>query len=179
MNGIPITEVTDHKHLGITLQSNGRWNNHIEDTVIKAQKRVDIIKGLTHKLDRKSLEKLYIAYIRSILEYSAIVFDNCTKEEAKKLEKVQIAAARVVTGAKRGTSHMLLYEELKWETLADRREKQKLKMFYKIKNNQTPEILFEQMPQTVANKTAYNNRSRENISIPKTRTSIHSYCIML
>ena len=78
---------------------------------------------------------IHIAFIRSILEYRAIVYDNCTKEEATNLEKVQIAAARVVVGAKRGTSHRLLYSETRWETLEERRKKQRLKMLFKIKHD--------------------------------------------
>ena len=87
-----------------------------------------------------------MSYIRPILEYSAIVFDNCTEEESDKLEKVQLAAARVVTGAKRGTSHALIYEELKWDTLKERRYRQRLKMLYKIRNDLAPTVLKEHMP---------------------------------
>ena len=41
-----------HKHLGITLQQNGKWNVHIEDTVIRAQKRVDNLRSRMHRLYR-------------------------------------------------------------------------------------------------------------------------------
>ena len=124
-----------------------------------------------YRLDRKSLEKLYLSYIRSILEYSAVVFDNCTKEESYKLEKVQLAEARTVTGPKRGTSHQLLYEETKWDKLEDRRKKQKLKMFYKIKYNMAPTILDAHMPQTTAERQPYNVRSKENLTSQRARTT--------
>ena len=64
-------------------------------------------------------------------------------------------------------------KELSWEKLETRREKQKLKMFYKIKNNQTPEILKDHMPPTVAANNPYNVRSRENLATTRTRTSTY------
>jgi hypothetical protein len=40
---------------------------------------------MKHKLDRKSLDKLYIGFIRSILEYGGIVLDNCSLHESELL----------------------------------------------------------------------------------------------
>ena len=61
MNGTKI------KHLGITLQQNAKWNIHITDITNKAKKKLDILRGLIYKLDRRSLEKLYLCYIRPTL----------------------------------------------------------------------------------------------------------------
>jgi hypothetical protein len=38
---------------------------------------------MKHKLDRKSLEKLYIGFIRPILEYGGIVWDNCSSKQGR------------------------------------------------------------------------------------------------
>ena len=73
----------------------------------KATRRVDILRNLKLKLDRRSLEKLYTSFIRPLLEYRDIVWGNCTKEESERLEKVQQLAMRVITGAKKGTSRTI------------------------------------------------------------------------
>ena len=49
-------------------------------------------------LDRKSLETIYFSFIRPILEYGDVVWDNCTQQEKQDIEKIQIEAARIVTG---------------------------------------------------------------------------------
>jgi hypothetical protein len=41
-----IKEVTAHKHLGITLQQNGKWSQQIQEAVTRAKKRVDLLRGL-------------------------------------------------------------------------------------------------------------------------------------
>ena len=50
------------------------------------------------KLDRKSLETIYIAFIRPILEYADVVWDNCSQYEKNELEKIQTEVARIATG---------------------------------------------------------------------------------
>ena len=83
------------------------------------------------------LEIMYIAYIRPLLEYGDVVWD-ITQHLADKLESVQLAAARVVTGGIHGTSHVALYTETGWETLAGRHRNHRLTLMYKIINGQAP-----------------------------------------
>ena len=49
-------------------------------------------------LDRRSLEIIYISSIRPLLEYADVVWDNCTRYEVIAIEKIQLEAARIVTG---------------------------------------------------------------------------------
>ena len=50
-------------------------------------------------LDRKSLQSIYFFFVRPVLEYADVVWDNCTQYEENELEKIQIEAARIVTGS--------------------------------------------------------------------------------
>ena len=52
-------------------------------------------------LDRDSLNKINIAFVRPTLEYTNILWDNCTQCEINAVERIQIEAARIVTGATR------------------------------------------------------------------------------
>ena len=45
------------------------------------------------------------SFIRPILEYADVVLDNCTQYEKNDLEKIQIEAAMIVTGATRSCSN--------------------------------------------------------------------------
>jgi hypothetical protein len=171
MDETPIKEVQQHKHLGITFQRNAKWSVHIAEITNKAKKKIDILRSLTYRLDRRSMEKLYLGYVRPSLEYSAITHDNCTKEEADAMENVQLSAARIVTGATKGTSHALLYKETRWETLKERRRKQKLKMMYKIIKKQAPSNLTSLIPERGMDRMRHNTRNRQNIIIPHATTS--------
>ena len=44
------------------------------------------MRKLKYKLDRKSLETIYTAFIRPLLEYGSVTWDNCTQYEKHELE---------------------------------------------------------------------------------------------
>ena len=52
-----------------------------------------------------------------MLEYASIVWVGCSKQDAEKLENVQLTAARIVTGLPIFVSREALYYETSWETL--------------------------------------------------------------
>ena len=58
-----ITEVEQHKHLGINIQRSGKWSHHIAEMTSKAKKKVDVLQSLMYRLNRKSLENLYLTFI--------------------------------------------------------------------------------------------------------------------
>ena len=50
------------------------------------------------KLKRCTLNRIYISYLRPVLEYASIIWDHCTAYEKALLEKLKYDAARAVTG---------------------------------------------------------------------------------
>ena len=75
---------------------------------------------------RIAFNQICISYIRPILEYSSIVWDNCTIEQADFLEKIQNEAVRIVTDLTRSVSLERLYNECSWDSLALQRNNQKV-----------------------------------------------------
>ena len=51
-------------------------------------------------LDCKLLLTIYVSFIMTMPEYGDVVWDNCTQQEKVIIEKIQIEAARIVTGTK-------------------------------------------------------------------------------
>ena len=82
-----ITEVGSHKHLGVYFSNDCSWHRHINHIKVKAWSRINVMRKLKFKLDRKSLETIYLTFIRPILEYGDIVWNNCTQYEKEELEK--------------------------------------------------------------------------------------------
>ena len=111
MNDQPIKEATSHKHLGIFFSNDGTWHEHIDYITSKAWSRINIMRKLKFILDRQSLETIYTSFIRPVLEYADVVWDNCTQYEINALEKIQIEAARIATEATKLVSLEMIYQE--------------------------------------------------------------------
>ena len=88
--------------------------------------RITIKKKLNFNLDRKSLETIYIAFIRPLIEYGYVIWDNCSLYEKQELDKIQNEAARIFTGATRLVSISALYKEIWWDSLEQRRKNHRL-----------------------------------------------------
>jgi hypothetical protein len=72
---------------------------------------------------------MYLVYIRPLFEYACEVWDNCGIGYSDKLEKLQLDAARIVTGLSIFTKSEYLYAETGWETLSEGRYRRKLQLF--------------------------------------------------
>ena len=59
-----------------------------------------------------------------MLEYADIIWNNIPEYLGDKLERIQIEAARIVTGATKLCSKQNLYYDTGWETLSERRKTQ-------------------------------------------------------
>jgi hypothetical protein len=169
MDGTPIKEVTSHKHLGVTISDDLSWNEHVTNIAISANRVLDVLIAFKYKLDRRTLEKLYISYVRPKLEYASIMWDNCPNYLIARLEDVQIRAAKIISGATNKTSRVLIYKELGWETLQQRRRVQRLSTMYCIVGGQTPLYMMEPLPEPV--KHDYNLRNKDNIPGVSAHTS--------
>jgi hypothetical protein len=98
MNGTTIKRVLSHKHLGVTISCDLSWKAHIDDIADKATRRLGVLRKLKYKLDRLSLERMYMGFIRPLMEYADVVWDS-PMEVLETLEKIQCNAARIITGA--------------------------------------------------------------------------------
>ena len=143
-----ISTIESHRHLGVTFSTDAKWNAHIENIVSSVSKHINILRKLKFKINRSNLEKLYLVYIRPIFEYASEVWDNCGSVNASKLERLQLEAARIVTGLPVFVNSNFIFRELGWETLQERRTRRKLQLFYNIQNNNAPGYLSNLIPPT-------------------------------
>ena len=163
--------VTEHKHLGILLSEDCKWKSQINSCLNKAWQRIGMLRALKYVLSRSSLERIYISFIRPLLEYGDVVWDNCTQQQKSDVESVQTEAARIITGATKYCSIDKLYQEIDIERLENRRKMHKLQLLYKMKHNLTPSYLTGLIPQPV--QTRYNLRNPDQIPLIHCNTQLY------
>ena len=117
---------------------------------------------LKFTINRKSLETIYFAYIRSLLEYADVLWDNCTQQQCNEIEKIQLEAGRIVTGATKLVEIDKLYKELGWWKLSERRDLHKLFLFFKMNHGLSPLYLSNLLPLHVGELSTYKLRNADN-----------------
>ena len=76
---------------------------------------------------------MYTSFIRPVLEYDSEVWGTCINQNAsEKLEKLQLNAARIVTGLTLIASRESLYLETGWEPLNHRQKLKRLQQCIKL-----------------------------------------------
>ena len=73
-------------------------------------------------MDRKSVEILYFAFIRSKLEYADVLFIDAYKKDLEKFDKIERQAKIIISGGTFTCSNTLLSNEFSWHNLNERRE---------------------------------------------------------
>ena len=133
------------------------------------------MRSLKFTLDRRSLETIYLSFIRPLLEYVDVIFDNLTNFEQNELDKIQNEAAKIVTGTTKLTSIENLYINTGWQTLGNRRNIHKLILIYKILYSQVPSYLYSLLPENNNARYTLRNSSHQRNFHARTNIFYNSY----
>ena len=98
VNGKSLEVVDSAKILGLSISSNLKWNNHIDQIISKARKRLYSLSQLKRaNVGMKELVLFFTTCIRPILEYASPVFHNSlTNYLSQDLERIQKRALRII-----------------------------------------------------------------------------------
>ena len=136
INDHSICKVSNAKYLGVTINHNLSWANHIGTISRKANAVHGFLQRNLRKCSTSIKSLAYFTYVRPILEYASVVWAPHTKCHITMLEKIQRRAARFVcNNYSRYNSVTDMLNMLNWQSLEQRRNQAKSIMFYKIINN--------------------------------------------
>ena len=90
-----LSVVSNHRHLGVILTSGLQWKVHIADVITKCSRKSRLLKWMSCEFPNAVVEKLYLHYLRPLLEYAAPVWQGSLNEsDATALERMQCSVAR-------------------------------------------------------------------------------------
>lgn len=158
--------VTSHKVLGLVIQNNLKWNNHIEATVTKASKRLHILRVLRRGgVEMNDLTTIYISLIRSVLEYCCVVWHHALPSYlSQELERIQKRALKIIVPT---LSYPEALQFLNLRTLVERRSELCVKTLENISRGGP---LFKHLPKERKQVHQYQLRNASNFSVTKCRT---------
>ena len=106
----------------VVVDTNLSWNTHIHTVVSKANRVLWLLKrALGYGAPSSVSKKLYLSFVRSLLEYCPQVWSGTTKHNIIAIERVQISATKCILGYPE-TGYKERLEELDILPLSYRRE---------------------------------------------------------
>ena len=128
VKGEVVETVEESRLLGVILQANLRWDENTNKIVSDANKRLRLLHAASKFTTRPSdLKTIYMSFIRSKLEQSAVVWhSSITEKNREDLERVQKSALKIILKDSY-TSYKEALNILKLESLNDRRTKLSLR----------------------------------------------------
>ena len=117
-----VKQVPSQKHLGLILDNKLNFQEHLKNILNKVNKTIGLLRKLQSILPREPLLTIYKSFVRPHLDYRDVIYDqHYNNSFRQKLESIQYNAVLALTGAIRGSSREILYQELGLESLKQRR----------------------------------------------------------
>ena len=132
LGDVLLTWVSETKYLGVTIQSDLKFDKHIAEKTQKARKILGAIKHTLFDAPKDARLLAYTSLCRPILEYADTVWDPTNKQTMHSIEMIQNNAVRYIERLKGRESVSEARDRLQLKSLADRRKDHRLSLLFKI-----------------------------------------------
>ena len=139
LNSIEIKRENSVKFLGVIIDENLTWKNHIEVVENKISKNIGVLYRASHLLDFKNL-KIYFSFIHIYISYANIAWVSTFKTILQGILKKQKHAARITFHANRFDHSRPLLKEMNALNVYQINLIQTLKFMHKTKYGINPRI---------------------------------------
>ena len=112
INDEEINKVTKVKFLGLIIDENLTWQEHIQYCKNKISSGLYAINSTKHVLGKKHLKTLYFSIINSYLNYGLLLWGSAYKCHLNKIQVQQNKAIRIINGSQYNASLAPLYKHL-------------------------------------------------------------------
>ena len=137
---IEIKRENSIKFLGVIIDENLTWKNHIEVVENKIYKKIGVLCRASHLLDFKNLLKIYFSFIHIYVSYANIAWASTFKTKLQGILRKQKHAARINFHANRLDYARPLLKEMKALSVYQINLIQTLKFMHKTKYGKNPLI---------------------------------------
>ena len=139
IDGIAIPKVDSLERLGTVVEKSLNFSNHISKIAKKVGKQLDVLSRFRNILSCSTKMCLYKSFIIPHFSYCSSVWQNCSKADSSKLEKLNERALRYIHD-----DFSTDYQDLAGSNggrLDDRHKIDILKIVFKALNNQLPSYI--------------------------------------
>ena len=168
INGLPIVEKQSTKFLGITIDANLSWNDHVLNVHNSVSRGIGILYRLRNLISQKSLTILYNALVLPYITYCNIVWGNCGSTKTNSILLLQKRALRLITNSQYRSPSDPLFAQIKALKIHDIHTFQTAIFMYKYNRNQLPSV-FDNFLTSNANIHSYPTRRSSDYHLENPR----------
>jgi len=107
-----ITSSATTKFLGMTINNNLNWNDHVDSITKKLSKACYMLRDAKTCMSTLSLIMIYYAFFHSIMSYGIIFWGNSSHSSS--IFRIQKKAIRIIEGCNNRVSHRSLFKKLQF-----------------------------------------------------------------
>ena len=140
LDGETIQHKNATKYLGVQIDNQLKWKDHISKVSSKVVRAIGYIKYARKFLPRETLRMLYLGLVEPHFRYCCAVWGSCGTVLRQEIEKLQNRAVRIITFSPYNAQASPLLKHLKLPSIQDMIQQETVGI-YKAINNQAPEYL--------------------------------------
>ena len=164
-----IKPVTSLRNLGAMIDENLSMEHQITKTCSTAFYHIRNIRHIRKYLDVKSTETMVHAFITNKLDYCNSLLYGLPDCQIQKLQRVQNAAARIITGMEKYDHITPALKELHWLPVQRRIEFKILLLTYKALNNMAPSYITSMFTMQAQERYSLRSNTSLQLKIPRTK----------
>ena len=167
IQGKEIDRVSNFCYLGVTLDENLSWKEHVGEVFKKVNKRLGLLGRIRSCLTIQAAKCIYNCLILPVLSYTETAWGELSAECSNRLQRLQNRAARITIRYDRSSDAI---KNLGWEKLETIRKRNKATLVFKCLNNLAP-AYFKNYFTRNSSYHFYNTRQKQDLHIPKAKRS--------
>jgi len=164
INGIIIQFVKEIKYLGVVLDPQLSFSNHVDYMCKKIGKKIGFFKRVSGCLSSWTKMLVYNTIILPHFSYACSLLIACTNEDLQRLQVLQNKIMRVLLNCDRYTPIVLMLDCLNWLDVRQFIRRANLLLIYKIENDLQPVYLKFNLEKR-SNYHGYNIRNSHHYNI--------------
>ncbi len=173
MNDTVIEQVPNFDFLGLMLNENLNWKNHIDKIANKISRSIGILNRQKYFLPLQSRLHIYSSLILSHINFGILSWGY----QCERIIKLQKKAVRIISLSKYNAHTEPILKDLRLLKVTDILKLHELKFFYKYKNNMLPSYLLDMPFNQNTSVHEYNTRQQQNIHQPLAKHEFAKKCI--
>ena len=171
IGGSQVENVDRTKHLGVIIDRNLDWEEHISNVRTKVSRAIGFLKYSRKFVPQNTPSKMYRGIVEPHFRFCCSVWGCCGVTKLQTLQKLQNRAARIVTKNSFDTPSIDLIQRLNWPSVSDIIRCETATTMYKSLNGLVPGYLFSLFEKKSTRNARELRNTETDLSIPLRKTN--------